>query len=160
MRILLLYPPHSYLLGEGYFVPRSPPLGLAYIAAVLEKAGHDVKAVDCVIENWKQRKWEGDYYQIGLSWEELKGRIQRTKPDIVGVSCLFSVQFQNTRKTAALVKEVDPTIKVVAGGAHPSGAPCEVLADTNFDYVVIGEGELAMLSIVRSLEDASPLDEC
>jgi len=158
MRILLLYPPHSSLSGEGYFVPKSPPLGLAYLAAVLEEAAHDVKAIDCVIENWKQRVREGDHYQIGLSWEELKGRIWRTKPDMVGLSCLFSSQFQNTRKTAALVKEVDPTIKVVAGGAHPSAIPCEVMADTNFDYAVIGEGEHTMLSLVRSLEGASQLE--
>ena len=157
MRILLLYPPHSSLLEEGYFVHKSPPLGLAYIAAVLQEAAHEVKAIDCVIENWKQRVWDGDYYQIGLSWEELKGRIQRAKPDIVGISCLFSSQFQNARKTAALVKEVDPTIKVVVGGAHPSAVPSEVMADTNFDYAVIGEGEHTMLSLIRSMEGSLKL---
>jgi magnesium-protoporphyrin IX monomethyl ester (oxidative) cyclase len=159
MRVLLLYPPDSSLLTEGFFVHRSPPLGLAYIAAALEETGHDVKVIDCVIENYKQTTLEGDHYQIGLSWDEIEERIQRIKPDLVGLSCLFTSQFQNLKKTAALIKKIDPTIKTVAGGAHPSSAPYEVMADTNLDYIVIGEGEHTMLSLVRSLEDGSELDK-
>jgi len=44
MRILLIRPPtkDAYLEFKGV-APEYPPLGIAYIAAVLEKAGHEVK---------------------------------------------------------------------------------------------------------------------
>ena len=98
MRILLLYPPLSFLHEEGSFVPTSPPLGLAYIGGVLEQAGYDVKAIDCVIENWGKKVWETDHYHVGLSWQEIKMRIQKEKPDIVGLSCLFSSEFEIQEK--------------------------------------------------------------
>jgi radical SAM superfamily enzyme YgiQ (UPF0313 family) len=158
MKILLLYPPLSFLHEEGSFVHTSPPLGLAYVGAALENAGYDVKAIDCVIENWGEKVWETDHYHVGLPWPELKMRVQREKPDIVGLSCLFSPQFENATKTAALVKQVDPAIKVVAGGAHPSCVPSEAMKDKNFDFIAIGEGENTMLSIVQSLEGGAPLN--
>src|SRR5208337_3360369 len=157
MKILLLYPPLSFLHEEECFVHTSPPLGLAYIGAILEGAGYDVKAMDCGIENWGKKAWETDHYHVGLSWQELKTRIQKEKPDIIGLSCLFSSQFENAAKTAGLVKQVDPAIKVVAGGAHPSCAPSEAMKDKNLDFIAIGEGENTMLSIVQSLEGGSPL---
>src|SRR3989304_9719302 len=158
MKVLLVYPPDSYLAGEEYFVHRSPPLGLAYIAALLEKAGHDVEVIDCVIENWRQRIWEDDCYHVGLSWNEMRSRIKQVEPDIVGISCMFSCQFRNAQKTARLVKEVDPNIPVVVGGAHPSGAPSLVMKDPDFDFVIIGEGEYSMLSLVNCLEEGGSLD--
>jgi len=158
MKVLLIYPPDSYLAGEEYFVNRNPPLGLSYVAAVLEGAGHKVQVIDCVIENWSQRIWKSDHYQVGLSWAELKRRIEQTKPDVVGISCLFSCQFSNAQKTVSLVKEIDSEIPVVIGGAHPSGNPTSVMVDKKVDFVIVGEGECSMLSLVDSFEKGSPLD--
>src|SRR3972149_12120385 len=68
-----------------------PPLGLAYIAAVMEEEGYEVKIVDCIAEGIdKEPEYLEDGIKYGLSDETVKKIIEDFSPDIVGVSCLFS----------------------------------------------------------------------
>lgn len=50
MKTLLISPPYPLFGGETKFA--SPPLGLAYIAAVLEEAGQEVDVLDCVVADY------------------------------------------------------------------------------------------------------------
>ena len=93
MRILLLYPPHSFLHGEEGYVHTSPPLGLAYIGAVLERAGYDVKAIDCVIENWGKKVWETHH----LSCSSL-ARTKDENPERKTRYCWFDAWFLRNLK--------------------------------------------------------------
>jgi magnesium-protoporphyrin IX monomethyl ester (oxidative) cyclase len=45
------------------------------------------------------------------------------------------------------------------GGAHPSTLPKSVLRDQNVDYVVIGEGELTMLNLLKTLSKGASFNE-
>jgi len=152
MKVLLIYPPETFPVGECYWV--HPPLGLAYIAAVLEKAGHRVNILDSVAEKWRRANQdsEGDLYHVGLSWDELKERVASLGPDLVGVSCPFSAQSENAHRVAKIVKDVDADIPVVFGGAHTSALPVQTLKDPNIDFVIIGEGECTILAVVDMLE--------
>ncbi len=161
MKVLLIRPPYSAdtrsLAKLADF-----PLGLAYIAAVLEKEGHEVAVIDALIEGFDQESQLGRHLiRYGLSEEELRQRIKKLLPDIVGVSCLFSTQSDNAHNVCKIVKEVNKDIITVMGGSHPSVMWEETLCDENVDFVVIGEGEYTMRDLLKKLEsktDFSTLD--
>ena len=151
MRILLIQPPYD-LYGDDER-QAIPPLGLAYIAAVLERDGHEVRIIDSVAEDFKRLVAHAEgRRRHGLSDEALSAAIADFRPRIVGVSCLFSSQVESANHVCRLAKQTDPAILTVMGGAHPSAVPRDVLKEDAVDVAAIGEGELTMLQLVRSLE--------
>ena len=151
MRVMLIQPP--YALFENDKRQAMPPLGLAYIAAVLEREGYEVSIVDCVVEGFEHVVPLADgRRRVGLNDDELRKRIEDDQPHVVGVSCLFSSQSSMAHDVCELVKQVDSGIFTVMGGAHPSAVPTEVLTHPDVDAVVIGEGEQVLLRLVQSLE--------
>src|SRR3989344_4328781 len=150
MKILLIQPPMTVLPNEIKSV--TFPLGLAYIAAYLEKKGHDINVMDCVALGQDTAYNEGKLIHFGLSWNEIEARIRKINPDAVGISCLFSSQSGNTHKVAAIVKKANRKIPVVVGGAHASSLPRDVLKDRNIDAAVLGEGEVSCSQYIDSLQ--------
>ena len=151
MRILLIQPPYDLQPDDER--QAMPPLGLAYIAAVLERAGYGVRILDCVAEGFQHLTPLADgRRRHGLPAEALTRVIQESDPAIVGVSCLFSSQSPAAHDVCALVKRVAPTAITIMGGAHPSALPRETLVDQNVDVVALGEGERSMLRLVQALE--------
>lgn len=133
MDILLIYPHASASsIEEGIKVP---PLGLAYIAAVLENKGYKVSILDMNA----QPKLSANFKDI----------LNEEKPKIVGITCL--TPFYST--VLSLAKTIKETInaKVVTGGAHATALPEEMLRGTEIDYVVLGEGEATMAELANSL---------
>ena len=59
----------------------------------------------------------------GLDDEAYKKIYADYKPDLVGVSCLFSSLHNQMLRAARLAKEVDPETITVVGGPHPSALP-------------------------------------
>jgi len=157
LKVLLIYPPFSLASYERPIVV--PPLGLAYIGAVLEKAGHKVEILDTIALNWKTPIKIKGRIHLGQKWEDISDEIKRSKPDAVGISCPFSCQSRNAHKVAELVKAYDTDVPVIMGGAHPSTLPKKVLQDQNVDYVVIGEGELTMLNLLKTLSKGASFNE-
>ncbi|MCW4001810.1 MAG: B12-binding domain-containing radical SAM protein [Candidatus Bathyarchaeota archaeon] len=115
-----------------------PPLGLAYVAAALEKGGFQVE----VLDNYLLKK-PIDYVKL---------EIERLSPEIVGITC-GSVTYQRCVETAKAVKEVLPSCKVVVGGPHPSYMPDSMLQHPEIDYVVLGEGERAIVELATKITE-------
>jgi magnesium-protoporphyrin IX monomethyl ester (oxidative) cyclase len=157
LKVLLIYPPFSLASYERPIVV--PPLGLAYIGAVLEEAGHKVEILDTIALNWRSPIKIKGRIHLGQKWEDIGDDIKRSKPDAVGISCPFSCQSHNAHKVAELVKAYDTDVPVIMGGAHPSTLPKKVLQDQNVDYVVIGEGELTMLNLLKTLSKGASFNE-
>ncbi|WP_198003723.1 B12-binding domain-containing radical SAM protein [Methanococcoides burtonii] len=140
-----------------------PPIGLGYIASVIEKLGVEVKIIDCLMEGWNQREEIGDgLIRIGLSENQIRDIISDYQPDLVCVNNQFSKQYENAHLIYRLVKEVDSNIITQAGGGHPSVMPKETLQDQNLDFVVLGEGEIVVECFLRCLlnkdDDYSKID--
>jgi len=160
-RVLLIQPPltaHIDLSTEPKGV--HPPIGLAYIAAVLEKS-YDVSILDAVVEGYETEiRLDNSRIRYGLTFREIRDRIEAMQPDVVGVSNLFSAGFRDAAKVCSLAKEVDKDIITVIGGPHPSALPEEVLGYEDIDFVVIGEGEYSFRDLLRGMEkgDLSGLD--
>lgn len=156
MRLLLIQPPA--ILNKDEIPQLSPPLGLAYIASVLRKSGHDVEIFDSVIQEPKGHCL-GEHVHLGADWDTISSKISSYNPDIVGISSMFTSQAECMHRVARLVKGVDTNIVTIIGGAHPSALPEETLKDENVDFVVIGEGENTVLKLVESLSNQLPFEE-
>ncbi len=112
------------------------PLGLAYVAAALEKAGFPVQVLD--------------NYLLEKPIDQVKLEIAQLNPEIIGITC-SSATYSRCIETAKAVKDVLPHCRVVIGGWHPSYEPESMLKHPEIDYVVMGEGERAMVELASHL---------
>ncbi|MBU0605780.1 MAG: B12-binding domain-containing radical SAM protein [Candidatus Omnitrophica bacterium] len=122
-----------------------PPLGLAYIAAVLEKEGHRVRILD---RDALLRKNDMDFERVdAITIDEVKS----LKADIVGISAT-TPNMSDVGYVSRHIKNAYSGAGLVLGGPHPSGEPILSLNDNpSVDMVVKGEGEFTLLDIARGL---------
>ncbi|NTV13185.1 MAG: radical SAM protein [Desulfobulbaceae bacterium] len=113
-----------------------PSLGLAYLAAVAEQAGHQVRIMDCT---------------IGRGWEELRRVGREFAPQVVGITAK-TPSFTNALRTAQLLKEAVSDTVLVVGGSHPTAMPEHAAAPGVFDYLVLGEGEATFRELLDHLD--------
>jgi len=151
-KIMMVLPPRAYYL-DGTSKRTSPPLGIAYISAVLLQNGYEVSILDSVIEGFTEELTLKDgRVRYGLSSEEIARRVAAFNPDFVGVSCLFSSQHDLAEEVMKLVKDVNPGIVTAAGGYHPTFLPEQVIANDNLDFIVLGEADFSIMSLMKALE--------
>ena len=137
-----------------------PPMGPAYLGAVLEKEGIEVKILDSLIEGWEREEAvSGNIIKVGLSFQDIEKKIVEFGPDMVGISCLFTKQRKNAHEIARIVKATDKKVFTVMGGAHPSVCPELVLDDDNIDFVILGEGESTIRHLINHLNGNKSLGE-
>lgn len=125
MKVLLINPEL-----KKYVQPKLMPLGLCYIAAVLEKDGIDVKIIDMNVQKID--------LEDKLSWA----------PDIVGITATTPL-VKEAWRIAKIIKKRE-NIPVVLGGPHPSALPEESL-ENGADIIVRNEGETTMLEFVKAI---------
>ena len=145
--------PFAVISRTTYSAPITLPIGPAYLAATLEKAGYSVGIIDAIGEGIYQivRSRCGDYNLQGLSTNEI---IARIKPEtrVLGVSMMFSQEWLEHRSFIRAVRQAFPKLTIVAGGEHPTAVPEHVLRDCpEIDYLVAGEGELTFLELVHGI---------
>ncbi|NOZ68823.1 MAG: radical SAM protein [Deferribacteres bacterium] len=135
MRVTLV---NSQVLDGNNVVP---PLGLLYIAAVLEKAGHAVQVFDA-----------DPQYHAGIIRE-----IKDFQPDLVGLSFL-TVGYQRAFNFLKELRRELPDVAYCSGGVHTTVKPVETLKDFDLDFIVVGEGEDTMVEVCEKLEKSEGLD--
>ena len=151
MKILLIDTPFSAQEmggGKGGFAGLTniiPSLGPAYLAAVAEKAGHDVRILDC---------------SVGLGWEDVSNEARAFAPDVVGVNAATPT-FLNAVRVVGELRRILPEAVYLVGGAHATAMPAETLKTGVFDFVVVGEGERTFVELLEHLEGRSstPVEE-
>lgn len=151
-KVLLIQPPAFSNNLRGDMNPNAP-LGIAYIAAVLERAGYQVRILDAFIEGWEiETRISPDRVLVGMPYEAIKAVIKSENPDVVGITSMFTSQRKNVHRVAEVAKEVDPDIVVIVGGAHPTSATESILADQNIDIAVLGEGDNSIVPLLQCIE--------
>lgn len=153
MKILLIYPPITLHKLDVSPPSKSALIGLGYIGSVLQKAGHNVKIVDCMVSSSYNYSLDANFTRYGLSDEKILDKIKTFQPDVVGVSCMFTSYFKDAHNIAKIVKEYNKDIFVVFGGAHASTFPEAVMKDENVDVVIIGEGENTIVELIESYKN-------
>lgn len=135
MKILLINPsinPDKF--GRFHLLMEPMPcIGVAYIAAVLEKDGHSVEIIDNYVMKYQE--------------SEIVEYINSSRPDVVGISVLTpSVNF--SLRLAKEIKINNKKIILISGNVHPTLFPEEFLKEGCFDIVVRGEGEATMSELM------------
>lgn len=134
------------------------PLGLLYLGAVLKAKGYKVDVFDMTCEGYGNCQKEGRYITYGSSPEDLKRRLEAFKPDIVGISCMFTARQTNALAACSAIKEVYRDIPIVMGGLHPSLFPERFVNSGLVDYVIIGEGEERIVKLLSCLDNNRRFD--
>ena len=158
MKVLLINPPQQFYPGSDP-PAGNLPLGLMYVAAVLDKAGYKAEILDAFMTDSSFLK-VGDTLEVGMPYLKIREEIRRRKPDIVGIASPFTCQAENAIRVGDIAKEVNPNILTVVGGPHVTAVPVEFLEEAkSIDIAVIGEGEYTMLDIVKFFEGAKKISD-
>jgi len=138
MNILLINPDLPKFIRKQKAI--YPPLGLLYIASVLENKGHTVKIMDFLVEQT----------------EPLSKIIGSFKPNIAG---FYSTTHNFTQccKLLSKIKEVDNNIVSIIGGPLVASYPIESLMYSQFDYAVVGEGETTVVELANAISAKRPV---
>lgn len=133
--VLLIYP--FFMPPRDRSIFRFPPLGLGYVAASLEEAGHSVTFLDCTFMNR----------------DEALKIAHAAHAEVVGIYCKVTLVedclwfAQNLRDQCQLL---------IAGGPLPTCDPLPFLDE--FDIVVRGEGEKTLVELLRAWEQGVDWD--
>ena len=134
------------------------PLGLMYIAAMLEKGGHEIVILDSLLEGYNQiNEWKDRKYR-GLSLEQIADRVKNISPQMVGITIPFSTQSKTVLEVSRAIKKANKEIITVIGGPHVTIKPKECLSHPSIDFVIIGEGEYSISELVNALETKGNID--
>jgi radical SAM superfamily enzyme YgiQ (UPF0313 family) len=130
----------------------SLPLGLAYVAASLRKAGHEVSVIDAVaaapdqVTPGKRRQ----LFALGLTPEQIVERID-PDADVIAITNMWSFSWPLVREIIQQVKRAWPDKIIVAGGEHFSGLPEYSMEQAPIDYIVLGEGEEGAVELLGAI---------
>lgn len=139
MKITLVFPPSIYRTKQTM-----PPLGIAWLAAVLRENGFkEVSLIDSVINKYSNK--------------EIIDTLKNQGPDIIGLS--FGTQnrflaFDSARE----IRKNFPKVPIVVGGPHPTLTADDILRNVpEIDLVIRGEGERSFLDLIRTIDKKEDL---
>jgi anaerobic magnesium-protoporphyrin IX monomethyl ester cyclase len=135
LHVTLVNPPYP---SGSHQHPPFTPLGLGYLAAVLEKNQYNVDVIDC--------------QALKCTYEEYKSEVGKRQPDIVGITST-TLTYKSALRIAEITKEVCPNCLTLLGGSHVSFWDDKALQECpSLDIVVRKEGENTMLEIAERME--------
>ena len=179
MKVLLIQPPVQDFYDTDV---RLQPIGLCYLKATVKEHLPDV---DIVIKDYhggcgrrtvkipRELQYLAEYYPVadkspfstfhqyyhfGKPFDEIEGEIAEIRPDVVGISSLFTPYYREVLEVAARVKKM-LNVPVVVGGSHASAVPESLLSSANVDYVIRGEGEKALVELLRYLKGQKQIED-
>jgi anaerobic magnesium-protoporphyrin IX monomethyl ester cyclase len=125
------------LAGANRYI-QNVPLNYIHLAAYLRENGHQSRILDAVFDEMTPARID----------QEIRDHHIR----VVGIGCM-TCELPQAIEEARRLKSVHRDLKIVFGGAHPSGDPKECLDSGVVDYVIIGEGEIALTQLLDALRD-------
>lgn len=146
MKIQLFVPPRGYIARRWERERSSmPPLGILFLAAVLEKKGVEVDVVPSDV--------------LGFGWKEVESRIADFRPDAVGVTTTTENRFDSF-ELVRTAKRIRPQALTMLGGPHTSMAREDTMRFIpEVDIAVMGEAETTVSELVDALEAGDDLSK-
>ena len=133
MKIVLVHPPSRHRKQEDMVIP---PLGLAYLAATLEREGYKVRIIDA--------------FALGMDWDDFEEEIKNAGADLIGIGGLTPT-IDSTLRAIKICRPHTGTL--VMGGPHLSVYGQEFFKDCpELDFGIMGEGEESFAALVKKLE--------
>ncbi len=116
-----------------------PPLSILILATYLKSNGFtNVSCLDAHLDD--------------LTPSETVEQLKQMNPDVIGFTVWTDFWFP-TWKTIQLVRKHLPECLIVLGGPHCSVYPQETLLSSKADYLVSGDGEDAILKLLKGLDN-------
>jgi anaerobic magnesium-protoporphyrin IX monomethyl ester cyclase len=135
LHVTLVNPPYP---SGAHHHPPFIPLGIGYLAAVLEKDQYEVDVIDC--------------QALKLTHEEFKSEISKRQPSIVGITST-TLTYKSALRIAKIAKEVHPDCLTVLGGSHATFWDDKALQECPYlDVVARKEGENTLLELAGRLK--------
>ena len=171
-RLMLIEPPFYRLYHDQYSLVKYP-LGLGYLSgAVIKNTNWSVQTYNADF-NVRKKVFdpENDYiagagfkrylsslkdYSLPI-WKEVKNSIEDYNPSVVGISAKTQ-NFVSASMVAKIAKEINPDIKVIVGGVHPTMNGSKVLNCEDIDLLSISEGENTIVALLHALEKNTALN--
>jgi len=125
----------------------TPPLGLAYVAAAVRAAGHDVTVVDAVGSAIEQFTAHPRGHLHGLTIDEIV-RAVPAATGAIGVSVQYSYDWPVSRGLIERLRERFPNVLLLGGGEHMTALPEFSMEQSGLDVAVLGEGEAAAVAVL------------
>jgi anaerobic magnesium-protoporphyrin IX monomethyl ester cyclase len=168
VKVLLIQPPIEDFYDTSI---RTYPLALAYLAAAIRDIC-DVSIVD-LRSNRRPKVINGHpfpdlqdyyrdihyspfalfrrYYRFGADRKEIEATIRQHAPDVVAITSSYTTYSLEAIEVAKIAKRVNTDIITVMGGTHPTLFPHHLLQSPYVDYVIRGEGETPLVSLIHAL---------
>ena len=136
MKITLVNPPYPL---NAHSHPPFIPLGIAYLGAVAEQAGHEVNVIDCQAEH--------------LTVEGFKDRISQQSSDVIGVTST-TLLYNQAKRILTAAKEAHPNATTMIGGSHVTFWDENALNECPaIDVIVRREGETTFTELLQRKEN-------
>jgi radical SAM superfamily enzyme YgiQ (UPF0313 family) len=169
MKLVLLQPPVEDFYNTDI---RLQPLGLCYLKAAVKKYLPEIEVVvKDFHRGWGRRTLPlpeellylkdfyigpdkspfstfHQYYHFGADFKTIAKEVAGEKPDIVGISSLFSPYYREVLHCAKEIKKII-SVPVIAGGSHVSAAPVSILQSPFIDFIIRGEGEKPLVEFLK-----------
>lgn len=116
------------------------PLGITYIASVLEQEGYSVEIIDLNVENIKD--------------EDILEKVDNS--NIVGITGMIT-EYREVLRLVNIIKKFNREIKIVLGGPLATTIPRELLQISQADIVVLGEGEKTIAELISRIKTGDNL---
>lgn len=163
-RVLLVTPPDA---PAEIFDPKVarygtysnfPPYGLAILAQHLRSIGVEVKILNLNDEVLRRcnNAPTAERFDFDPAWRKpLHETIDRFDPQLVGVTCMFTMTHDSLKRVCQFVADAD--IPVVIGGVHVSNDVDRILDDIpEADIAVVREGDIAFTRLVQVIQGREP----
>jgi anaerobic magnesium-protoporphyrin IX monomethyl ester cyclase len=129
--------------SKGEAVTESPNLGILYIIGYAKPRLTQV---------------EFTYLEPFLSMEEHLSKVAEINPDV------YAISFTTPRRdlsfeTITKVKALGLNMLMVAGGAHPTIDPQDVLKNTPIEVCIVGEGEETTTELLKKAQHKEPITD-
>lgn len=121
------------------------PLNLAYLAASAKKAGYDAFVYDAM--------------SLFHNFSQIEKTLKRVKPDVLALTCITAT-FPAVLSVLRLAKKINPDVKTILGGVHPTFCDKEIFQNDGdaVDFIVRGEGEETFSDLLASLNNGGAHD--
>jgi anaerobic magnesium-protoporphyrin IX monomethyl ester cyclase len=140
VHVTLVNPPYPYGAPQSLYIP----LGIGYLAAVLEKNRYEVDVIDCQAQK--------------LSLDQFKKELSKRQPDVVGVTST-TLTYNPSLQIAKITKKTCPECMTILGGPHVTVMNKQTLKEgPEVDIVVNGEGEQTLLELAEIISKSSLKD--
>lgn len=152
MEITLIRPPRVFEKFNKALKPAAP-IGIAYLASVLSKDGHNVNMIDGIVEGIDEiHKFSDSLFIQGLNAQQIIERINKDT-QIVGLSCMFTVDWLYLKHIINKITDFNPDIKIILGGEHITALPSFCYEECPSIFAcVLGEGEETIVELVDAIK--------